>query len=87
VAAIPTTGAFRFWRVAPGTAVAEPNAVTESGPGVPDSTYPVNAEAGDARILLTFTAPQATTRVSRPTADATARRRRIWRRKSFTSQI
>ena len=57
------------------------------GPGVPDSTWPVDAEAGDARTLLRLTTPHATTRVSRPTVQATARRRRIGRRKGFTSQI
>jgi hypothetical protein len=73
--------------MAPGAAVAEPNAVTESGPGVPDSTYPVEAAADGTRTRLILTKPQATTRMTRTMDDTPARRRRIGRRKDFTSQI
>jgi len=56
VAAVPTTGATRPWRVVPGTAVAAPNAVTASGPGVPDSACPATATAGDVGTTLTVAA-------------------------------
>ena len=73
--------------VVPGTAAAAPNAVTESGPGVPDSTCPTRVWADDAVTPLVVATPPPARRTVTPMAGASPCHDRGASRKDFISQM